>query len=97
MSERSLDSRIHLEGTLFRANRQVGSGSVDECSEALSGRFVDRLERCLVELCAQMAIPIPLWLSKNTREFARFHQTVFFAEQFREAVPFDRFQIRYRS
>ena len=38
---------------------------------------------------------VSLWLSKNTREFAQFHQTTFFEDQFSDnKVPFDRFMIR---
>ncbi len=59
--------------------------------------FTTRLERCLVDLCHQLNIPMPLWMEKNTREFARFHQTIFFAEQFSDPIFFDRFQIRWRD
>jgi hypothetical protein len=34
-------------------------------------------------------------MEKNTHEFARFHQTIFFAEQFTEPIKFERFQIRW--
>jgi hypothetical protein len=40
-------------------------------------------------------VPTPIWLEKNTREFARFHQTIFFEGQFTDRVPFDRLQIRW--
>ena len=46
-------------------------------------------------VCREMNVPFPLWLSKNTREFAQFHQTTFFEDQFSDnKVPFDRFMIR---
>jgi hypothetical protein len=57
--------------------------------------FTQNLEKCLVELCRALEVPIPLWLEKNTREFARFHQTLFFDGQFTEPIHFDRFQIRW--
>lgn len=57
--------------------------------------FIQNLEKCLVELCHGLETPIPLWLEKNTREFARFHQTLFFDGQFTEPIAFDRFQIRW--
>lgn len=57
--------------------------------------FTQNLEKCLVELCHAIESPLPLWLEKNTREFARFHQTLFFDGQFTESIDFDRFQIRW--
>lgn len=57
------------------------------------GSFVKALDQALLELCHRLDSALPLWLQKNTREFARFHQTIFFPEQFPEAVHFDQFQI----
>lgn len=56
--------------------------------------FRDLLEECFVELCGKLDVQVPLWLEKNTREFARFRRTFFSSEQFFEKVPFDRFEIR---
>lgn len=56
--------------------------------------YTDRLEKCLLKLCKELGIPVPLWLKKNTREFARFKRTFFFSDQFEEKVGFDRFEIR---
>lgn len=84
---------MRLEGKTFKANLAI---QVTEATRPPSEeRFVKQLERCLVDLCHQMNVPIPLWLEKNTHEFARFHQTIFFDGQFTEPVPFDRFQIRW--
>ncbi len=55
---------------------------------------VANLEKALVELCREMNIPVPMWLSKNTKEFAAFHQTIFFGEQYTDKVVFDKFQIK---
>ena len=38
--------------------------------------------------------PVPLWMKKNTHEFAAFHQTIFFDEQYPDKVKFDKFQIK---
>ncbi|MBP8989862.1 MAG: hypothetical protein KBG64_06555 [Clostridia bacterium] len=84
---------MKVEGKLFRANWVLQTATVEEPESDL--RFSARLERCLIALCHQLEIPVPLWMNKNTREFARFHQTVFPAEQFTEPVHFDRFQIRW--
>ena len=84
---------MKLEGRVFTANLLVKEKVVD--LPATSESFVKQLERSLVELCHSLEIPIPLWLKKNTFEFARFHQTLFFAEQFTEKIQFDRFQIHW--
>ncbi len=84
---------MKLEGRVFKANLMLReyTVSIPDSGE----RFTARLERCLVMLCHQLEMPIPLWLEKNTHEFARFHQTLFFADQFTEPIYFDRFQIHW--
>lgn len=83
---------MKLEGTVFRANLTIADMIVEQPDQP--GLFVKQLEKCLIRLCRELEIPIPLWLEKNTKEFARFHQTIFFEEQFTEKVNFNRFQIR---
>lgn len=58
------------------------------------GRYQQQLEHCLIELCKNMGISVPMWIGKNTREFVRFKWTSFNADQFFEKVYFDRFEIR---
>ena len=82
-----------LEGKTFRANLLLEDKVVTHPDGPQ--RFTVLLERCLVDLCRQLDIPIPIWMEKNTHEFARFHQTIFFAEQFTEPIKFERFQIRW--
>ena len=84
---------MKLEGKLFSANLLLRSATVEQPDN--DQRFSLRLERCLIELCRTLEIPLPLWMEKNTREFARFHQTIFFSEQFTEPIRFGRFQIRW--
>ncbi len=84
---------MQLEGKLFKANLMLRSATVRIAAD--QDRFVTQLEQALVALCRQLEIPIPLWMEKNTREFARFHQTLFFKEQFTDPIFFERFQIRW--
>ena len=84
---------MKLEGRVFTANLLLSEATVEYPESGQ--RFVTQLEKCLVDLCHQLEVPLPLWLEKNTREFARFHQTIFFAEQFTEPIRFDRFQIHW--
>ncbi|HEY9061028.1 MAG TPA: hypothetical protein VIO64_11095 [Pseudobacteroides sp.] len=62
--------------------------------EDTSLQFRERLEKCLIDLCREIGIPVPIWLEKNTREFAYFKRTFFTNEQFVEKVNFDKFEIR---
>lgn len=82
-----------LEGRVFVANRMTEIKEVEYTDDNVA--FSVQLENALVLLCKELAIPIPLWLKKNTHEFAAFHQTLFFADQFNEKVKFDRFQIKW--
>ncbi|MCH4153679.1 MAG: hypothetical protein LKG26_06055 [Saccharofermentans sp.] len=83
---------MKLEGKLFIANRLTEMKEV--VTAGGSGPFSMQLEEALVLLCREMDIPAPMWMKKNTKEFAAFHQTIFFREQYTEKVRFDRFQIR---
>lgn len=60
----------------------------------MEGTYQDRLEKCLVELCALLSIEVPIWLTKNTREYVRFRRTSFNADQFFNPVVFERFEIK---
>ncbi|MHB1454546.1 MAG: hypothetical protein ACYCYM_11415 [Saccharofermentanales bacterium] len=83
---------MRLEGKIFRANLLIADAVIER--QETAGSFVKDLEACFILLCRELEVPIPLWLGKNTHEFARFRQTIFFEEQFTEKVLFDRFQIR---
>ena len=83
---------MKLEGKLFKENLVIRQNVVVRDDRDLS--FVRELELALIDLCHALEVPIPLWLSKNTHEFAAFRQTIFFSDQYTEQVFFDRFQIR---
>ncbi len=83
---------MKLEGKLFKGNLMIAQAVSSIQEQEMS--FVKELETNLINLCRQLEVPIPLWLSKNTHEFAAFRQTMFFADQYTETVRFDRFQIK---
>jgi hypothetical protein len=83
---------LRIEGKLIKRTYTLSSAVAENNDSTLS--YTERLERCLLGLCRELGIPVPLWLEKNTREFARFKRTFFFNEQFEEKVGFDRFEIR---
>ncbi len=81
-----------IELTLYRQNLVIQQA---QCQRPQKGAgFSQMMSSALVELCRLVHAPIPLWLDKNTREFSRFHQTLFFPEQFDETVAFDRMRLR---
>ena len=55
--------------------------------------LVDRLELCLRIICKEFDVSVPLWLDRNTSEFACFRRTNFTPEQFIDQVKFDRLEI----
>lgn len=63
------------------------------CTEDFS--FHRKMETCLLELCRDLDIPIPIWMPQNTHDLARYRQTVFYPEQFMESVSFGRFHLRF--
>ena len=81
-----------LSGKLFLEGKVIREANVSAVDEGLS--FRDKLEKCLLDLCSQFEIPVPLWLKKNTREFAIFRRTFFSREQFIDKVWFDKFEIQ---
>lgn len=83
---------MKLDGKLYVNNKLVKEDSAEDDMEEHS--FRDKLEKCLIDLCKQMDIPVPLWLKKNTRELAIFRKTFFTSEQFIDKVWFDKFEIK---
>jgi len=81
-----------LEGRTFSGNRLLNIKVVNYENPDVS--FSVELGEALVMLCREMDIPVPMWMKKNTHEFAAFHQTIFFDEQYPEKVKFDKFQIK---
>lgn len=83
---------MKLHGKLIKGTKIIKEASVENNDKSLSYR--DALEECFINLCRELDIQVPLWLKKNTSEFAAYRRTFFSAEQFLEKVKFDRFEIR---
>lgn len=79
---------MKVEAKLFWGNKP--GPCMDVADEDASRPFHKQMERCLLELCKGLNIPIPVWMPQNTRELGRFRRTTFTAEQFLEPVSFDR-------
>jgi hypothetical protein len=83
---------LKLAGKLVKGTQTINEATCENSDASVS--VTERLEQCLVGLCRELDIPVPLWLEKNTREFIQFRRTFFFEEQFTEKVYFDRFEIK---
>lgn len=81
-----------LNGKIFVEGKLIKEAAAQDEDEGHS--FRDKLETCLVDLCALLDIPVPLWLKKNTRELAVFRRTFFSSEQFIEKIWFDKLEIK---
>ncbi|HOJ10420.1 MAG TPA: hypothetical protein PK733_07495 [Clostridiales bacterium] len=83
---------MKLAGNLIKGTKIIRRASFEKEDQSIS--FHDMLEESLLALCKELDIPVPIWMKKNTGEFAMFRRTFFTSEQFTEKVGFDRFEIR---
>ena len=58
-----------------------------------AGTYRENLEKCFLVVCKKLGLEVPIWMKKNTREFASYNKTMFFREHFIDDVPFDYFEI----
>ena len=83
---------MKLHGRCVKNLINIANETVEADDEGKS--FRDNLEKCYLELCRKLNIPVPLWMKKNTKELGAFHKTTFPQEQFLESVGFDFFEIK---
>ena len=83
---------MKLTGRLIKGNKLIKEASVEKSEDGLPYR--DLLEACLLSLCKNLDIQVPIWLKKNTTQFALYRKTSFSEDQFMEKVKFDRFEIK---
>ena len=84
---------MQIEAKVFKGNKVVRIIDAENLEESLG--FTSQLEKCFLAICKQLDVSTPLWMQKNTQEFARFHQTIFTTEQFVETINFDRLQLTW--
>ncbi len=82
---------MNITGKLLKNNRIINIEMVTNDDDSLN--MTKQLEDCLLNLCKLFNIPIPIWMSKNTKEFVHFGKTFFTSDQFIEKVNFDKFVI----
>lgn len=83
---------MKLTGKTIRNSRTIKEATVENSDDTMS--FRDILEDCLIKLCKEIDVSVPMWLKKNTTEFVNFHKTTFSRDQFVEKINFDRLEIR---
>ena len=81
-----------LYGQLINGNKVIAEAKVEK--DTAGKQLRDVLEECLLQLCRDLDISVPIWLKKNTKEFAMYRKTSFYSEQFVESIKFDRFDIK---
>ena len=81
-----------LEGRTYKGNRLLKLKEISY--ENPDASFSAELSEAIIILCREMDVPVPMWMKKNTHEFAAFHQTIFFDEQYTDKVKFSSFQIK---
>lgn len=86
---------MKMSGRLIKGNKTIKKSMVYNEDENLPYR--DALEQCLIKLCRELDIEVPVWLRKNTSEFAAFQKTSFNREHFLEDIKFDRFEMEVTS
>lgn len=84
---------MKIEGRIFKGKKLLNHAIIE--SQIDSNSFSKMLEDCLLQYCKMLDVSPPLWLEGNTHDFARFHCTIFFEDQFLEETSFDRMQINY--
>ncbi len=83
---------MKMNGRLYKGPAVLANAGC-EVSDS-SGGYQDRLERLLVMVSHELGTSVPMWLSKNTREYVQFRRTSFGGDQFFDPVLFDRMEIR---
>ena len=83
---------MKLYGRLSKGTKILKQACVEKDDN--EGPFHDRLEESLIEVCKELDISVPMWLKKNTSEFAMYRKTSFEKEQFIESTSFDKFEIK---
>jgi hypothetical protein len=83
---------LKLYGKLIKQTKIIKETFAEQNDDSIS--FRDQLELCLIQVCKDLDIQVPLWLKKNTKEFVNHHRTFFTSEHFVENINFDKFEIK---
>lgn len=82
---------VKFTGRLIKGTRILKTAT---CENNMDESLHKAMENSLIALCRDLDISVPMWLKKNTNEFAIFRRTSFDSGQFNEQVGFERFELR---
>ncbi len=82
---------LRLYGRIIKG-KKILKEAVVENNEAIP--YNDALEHCLIAVCKELDVQVPMWLKNNTSEFVSYRRTFFREEHFVEAIKFDKLEIR---
>lgn len=85
------NTQLKLYGRLIKQGKLIKEAYSEP--QDSSGDFRGQLEECLILVCKELDIEVPIWLKKNSKEFGLYRKTSFNSDHFGEAIPFDRFEI----
>lgn len=83
---------MRLYGKIVRDRAIIKEAVVESTGQEQALR--DALEYCLIKVCRELDIPVPMWLKNNTAEFANYRRAIFTQEHFVEKITFDKFEIK---
>lgn len=78
---------FRMSGSIQREGRTLRSCVSRQEDESLSR--TRHVIEALREISEHLDLPVPIWLSKNIREFQRKSRTDFRQDSFLEHIPFD--------
>ncbi len=82
---------MKLYGKLIKDSKLIRDTWVEPINA--SDNFRDQLEECLIMVCKNLDVEVPIWLKKNTTEFGLYKKTSFNSDHFGESIRFDRLEI----
>lgn len=84
-------NQLKLYGRIIKQGKLINEAWVEP--QGISSDFRDQLEECLIQVCKQLDVEVPIWLKKNTTEFGLYRKTSFNSDHFGEEIKFDRLEI----
>ena len=82
---------MNLYGRLIKQGKLIKEAN--SVSQDFSGDFRAQLEECLILVCKELDVEVPIWLKKNSKDFGLYRKTSFNSDHFGEVIAFDRFEI----
>lgn len=82
---------IRLWGKIFKDRKILFQLESEYKYDDLS--YEDQLKYCIENICREMDIQKPYWLTSNLKEYNKYKKTSFTQDNFIEEIEFDSFEI----